>query len=357
MMIQTRIRATPPAAEMRRAIARRDASYDGLFFTAVRTTGIFCRPSCTSRPPRPENVEFFPTTQQAMLAGYRPCRRCRPMESDGRPPAWVRRLIERVEARPDGRMRSSDLRAMGIEPARAMRYFKQHYGMTFQAYQRSRRLGMAFAEVRSGGGVVETAIRHGYDSSSGFSEAFEKTFGRTPGRARSSDCMTVSWITSPLGPLLTAATDSGVCLLEFADRRAIEKQIQTAGKRMDLPFVPGRHPHLDRLHDELAEYFDGRRKAFKTPLVIRGTPFQELVWRGLLKIPYGETWSYDRLARGVGRPLARRAVGRANGDNRIAIVIPCHRVIGADGRLTGYGGGLWRKQHLLDLERLLLAQA
>lgn len=154
---------------------------------------------------------------------------------------------------------------------------------------------------------------------------------------------------SPLGPLLAAATDDGVCLLEFFDRRMLATQLKIVEHRLGR-IVPGRHAHLERLQAELDEYFAGTRRAFGVPIVAPGSPFEHSVWDELRRIPPGETRSYDGLAAALGRPGAGRAVGRANGRNRIAIVIPCHRVIGADGALTGYGGGLWRKQRLLDLE-------
>lgn len=212
-------------------------------------------------------------------------------------------------------------------------------------------MGLALAEVRKGADLTHVGLKHGYESTSGFRDAFAKVFGQPPGKARAAECIVSAWLTSPLGPLLTAATAEGLCLLEFTDRRAIERQIAVLRKRMNRPIVPGKNVHLERVAEELARYFEGKLREFKTPLVIRGTPFQEKVWRRLLKIPYGRTCSYDDMARDIGQPLARRAVGRANGDNRIAIVIPCHRVIRADGALSGYGGGVWRKQYLLDLER------
>jgi AraC family transcriptional regulator of adaptative response/methylated-DNA-[protein]-cysteine methyltransferase len=343
--------ALPKSSEMARAMLSSDRSYDGVFFIAVRTTGIFCRPSCTARKPRPSNVEYFGTHREALLAGYRPCKRCRPLDADGRPPDWVQRLLARVESDPTGRINDRDLRAIQIDPARARRYFNHNYGMTFQAYQRSRRMGLALAEVRRGADVTHVGFKHGYESTSGFRDAFAKVFGQPPGKARAADCIVSAWLTSPIGPLLAAATNEGLCLLEFTDRRAIEKQITVLRRRMDRSIVPGKNAHIERVEDELARYFDGKITQFKTPLVISGTPFQEKVWRRLLRIPYGETCSYDDMARDIGQPLARRAVGRANGDNRIAIVIPCHRVIRADGTLSGYGGGVWRKQLLLDLER------
>ncbi len=156
---------------------------------------------------------------------------------------------------------------------------------------------------------------------------------------------------TPLGPMLAAATDDGVCLLEFTDRRMLPAQLKIVERRLGR-VVPGRHAHLERLHEQLDEYFAGHRHAFDVPVTTPGSAFEQTVWRELRAIPAGETRSYDGLALSLGRPGAARAVGRANGMNRIAIVIPCHRVIGADGSFTGYGGGLWRKQRLLDLERV-----
>jgi AraC family transcriptional regulator of adaptative response/methylated-DNA-[protein]-cysteine methyltransferase len=161
----------------------------------------------------------------------------------------------------------------------------------------------------------------------------------------------VSWIESPLGPLVVGAREDGICLLEFSDRRMLSTQIETVRRRFDAAVVPGDSPYFDRLREELRDYFAGRLREFTVPLVAPGTPFQERVWAELLKIPYGETRSYEDLARAVGAAGAQRAVGHANGLNRIAIVIPCHRVVNKNGKLGGYGGLVWRKQALLDLER------
>jgi len=346
------MKALPPVTEMRRAFLHGDASYDGVFYTGVRTTGIFCRPSCTARKPRPENVEFFATPREASFSGYRPCKRCRPLDADGRPPAWVQRLLARIEADPARRVAAGDLRAAGIDPTRARRYFLKHYGMTFQAYCRARRLGDAFRMIREGAAVSEAASGSGFESESGFRTAFARAFGANPAEAAAGgEAVMLDWIPSPVGPLIAGANDEGVCLLEFTDRRMLEAQLATLRRRVGRVLVPGRHRWLDALRTQLAEYFAGRRRDFDLPLVVRGTPFQEKVWEALLTIPYGETWSYGELASRVGQPGASRAVGTANGMNRIAIVIPCHRVVNADGKLGGYGGGVWRKQILLDLER------
>jgi AraC family transcriptional regulator of adaptative response/methylated-DNA-[protein]-cysteine methyltransferase len=336
---------------MERAVNRRDASYDGIFFVAVRTTSIFCRPSCASRRTLTKNREYYATAKQALFAGYRPCKRCRPLETDGRPPEWVARLLGAVERDPQARWRDADLRRLAVDPARARRFFVKHYGMTFQAYCRGRRMNEALQQIKRGARLDDVALGNGYDSHSGFRDAFARTFGRPPGKGRDAGCVVVAWAESPLGPLLMGATDDGVCLLEFTDRRALETQIDTVRRRFRSAVVPGHHAYIDQLQDELAPYFAGKLQKFRVPLIYPGTPFQQKVWEELLKIPYGETRSYEDVARAVGTPTAQRAVGTANGSNRIAIVIPCHRVVNKGGRLGGYGGGLWRKQFLLDLER------
>jgi AraC family transcriptional regulator, regulatory protein of adaptative response / methylated-DNA-[protein]-cysteine methyltransferase len=341
----------PPVAEMRRAYLNSDASYNGIFYLGVRTTGVFCKPECTARKPLPKNVEFFATVKDAIFAGFRPCKRCRPLAANGTPPAWVRNLLSRVERGPDQRIREGDLRRMGIEPARARRYFQQHYGMSFNTYQRGRRMSQAFTELRKGASVDHAALNHGYESASGFREAFGKLFGQAPREAAAGDCIVLSWHESPLGPLILGANAKGLCLLEFSDRRMLETQFKVLRARFNCPVVPGENAHLNKVKDELARYFEGRLKEFTVPLIYPGTEFQEKVWRNLLKIPYGDTCSYEELACAVGSPKAVRAVGAANGCNRIAIVIPCHRVVNKGGKLGGYGGGLWRKQALLHLER------
>jgi len=339
----------PRRHEMERAYQRSDASYDGVFYLGVRTTGIFCRPSCPARKPKPENVEFFAMSKEALFAGYRPCLRCRPLEGDTAPP-WVNRLLARVEHRPDTRIRERDLRTMGVEPARVRRYFSTRYGLTFQAYCRARRLAQAFERIRHGGSLDDAVFETGYESHSGFREAFQKTFGLPPGKSAEAGCIRLAWLDTPLGPMIAGATDGGVCLLEFTDRRMLEQQFVTLRRRFKAGLAPARHAHLTTLRRELGEYFAGKRQVFDVPVEMRGTPFEMKVWRALQEIPYGETRSYADMAQTVGSPAAVRAVGRANGLNAIAIVVPCHRVLNKNGDLGGYGGGLWRKRRLLHLE-------
>jgi AraC family transcriptional regulator of adaptative response/methylated-DNA-[protein]-cysteine methyltransferase len=223
--------------------------------------------------------------------------------------------------------------------------------MTFHAYQRARRLGAALGQLRHGEDLTMVALDHGYESLSGFREAFQSIFGEAPGRARDSRQAWVTRLLTPLGPMVAAATDRGVCLLEFADRRMLETQLKRLSRCLRARFAPGSNDLLGQMDDELRRYFDGTLVEFTVPLETPGTDFQREVWNVLRAIPYGETRSYAEQARALGRPDAVRAVGRANGDNRVAIVVPCHRVVGSDGQLTGYGGGLWRKRSLLDHER------
>lgn len=344
------MKTLPPPREMERAYLAGDSGYDGIYFVAVRTTGIFCRPSCPAKP-LPRNVEYYATAREALFAGYRPCKRCRPLEADGKPPDWVSGLLAEVEGDPSARITDGDLRARGVDPARARRHFLAHYGMTFQAYCRARRLGKALGQIREGAILDDVALGNGYESHSGFREAFARTFGKPPGKSRDTDCVTVTWMESPLGPLVAGATQGGVCLLEFSDRRMLEAQFTSLRTHFAAAIVPGETDLLRRLRDELAAYFAGKLRTFTLPLQYPGTAFQRRVWEELLKIPYGETRSYEDLAHAVGVPGACRAVGRTNGLNRIAIVIPCHRVVNKGGKLGGYGGGLWRKQYLLDLEK------
>jgi AraC family transcriptional regulator, regulatory protein of adaptative response / methylated-DNA-[protein]-cysteine methyltransferase len=344
----------PPPSELERAYLERDASYNGLFFLGVRTTGIFCRPTCPARKPLPKNVEYFPTTRAALFAGYRPCKRCRPLDTDEQP-RWAAELMAEVEANPTVRITDGALRARGIDPATVRRYFLRRFGMTFQAFTRARRLSGALSQIREGGSIDGAALESGYESHSGFHEAFMRVFGSTPGSYREGEVVSLAWLRSPLGPLVAGATAEGICLLEFSDRRMLEAQFAAVRKLFQAPVVPGSNQHLKSLEVELAAYFAGALSQFSVPLVYPGTTFQCQVWKQLLTIPYGETRSYEDMAVAIGNPNAVRAVGRANGLNRIAIVIPCHRVVNKSGELGGYGGGLRRKQFLLDLERGLSA--
>lgn len=342
----------PRREQMLAAFLESDPEWDGVFYTGVVTTGIFCRPTCPARKPRPENLRFFPSVREALQAGFRPCRRCRPVEPAGATPVWLRPLMEAVEAEPERRWRDAELRDRGLHPERVRRWFQRHHGMSFHAWCRARRLGLAMGRMRDGDGVLDAGLDHGWESASGFQEAFRRYLGAAPRSAAAARTVYLERLATPLGTMLAGATEDALCLLEFADRRQLETQLERIRKLLACRFLPARNQVISRAGAQLEEYFAGERRSFDLPLEPAGTPFQENVWQALREIPYGATESYADLARRIGRPTAVRAVARANGHNRMPIVIPCHRVIGADGRLTGYGGGLWRKQRLLELEGL-----
>jgi len=341
----------PRPGELHRAVDQRDPSYEGLFVVGIRTTGIFCRPTCPSKPALPENREFFATTDEASAAGYRPCLRCKPLDAPGTHPVWVRRILEILEEQPGTRLTDAMLKRLDVHPAAARRYFHASFGMTLQGYARARRLGLALDRIQRGTPVLPAGFESGFESDSGFRDAFKRLFGVTPTEARGIPPLVATILPSPLGPLLAAATEEGLCMLEFADRKRLPEQAADLTRWFKRPVVPGTNAHIAHAERELAEYFGGTRKVFAVPLVLKGTEFQERVWRQLLQIPFGSTIAYEQLAIRIGQPTAQRAVGMANGRNRIPIIIPCHRVIQKNGQLRGYGGGLWRKQFLLDLEQ------
>ena len=332
------------------ALVNKDSNFEGIFIAGVKTTGIFCRPTCTAKKPKPENVEFFVSPHEALLHGYRPCKVCSPLNYKGTAPDWLNPLLDEINENPLIRIQSGDLRSRGLDPSRVNYWFKKHHNMTFNAYLRSLRIGQAFGRIKYGEGVTATAFGSGYNSLSGFTDSFKKTAGFTPGKSQEGQLITTTRILTPLGPMLAGASEDGICLLEFVDRRMLETQLKRLNRLLKAEIVPGFSKHFDALNAQLEEYFSGKRRDFDIPLVLAGTPFQQKVWAGLQLIPYGSTRSYKEQAEIIAQPSAVRAVARANGDNRIAIIIPCHRVIGADGKLVGYGGGLWRKQYLLNHE-------
>src|SRR6266704_3368792 len=341
----------PPSETMYRALVNRDPSFEGIFYVGVRTTGIFCRPTCSAKKPARENVDFFASSIEALESGYRPCLRCHPMDPNQPPPKLIERLRAEVERAPGGRLTDKELAALAIDPSTARRQFKRHYGMTFQAYHRARRMGLALSEVRKGSRVDEARNGSGFGSQSGFREAFTRIFGEAPTVAKGRAPLFAERIDTPLGAMIAIADDRGLRLLEFIDRRATERELSILRKRLQTNVVPGKHGHLETVRSQLKNYFAGKNMRFDVPLAPVGSQFQLRAWKILQSIPIGETRSYSWMARRLGHENARRAVGRANGTNMICIVIPCHRVIRADGTLCGYGGGLWRKKWLLDHER------
>ncbi len=332
------------------AIVRKDPEYEGIFITAVKTTGIFCRPVCTARKPRPENVEFYDSTEEAILHGYRPCKVCKPLEQEHETPAYIQEIIQELNDDPFLKFKDYDLLQRGLEPSHIRRWFKIHHGITFHAYQRMLRINTAFHKISEGEKITDSAFDTGYASLSGFNDGFQSLFGKSPSNSKDKTIINITRFTSPLGPMFACATKLGICLLEFTNRKMLETEFKDLTKRLDAVILPGENPYLTQVQSELKEYFDGKRTHFTIPLHTPGTDFQNGVWEILKGIPYGETRSYKQQAIKLNNPKGVRAVASANGMNRVAIVIPCHRVIGENGDLTGYAGGLARKKWLLDHE-------
>ncbi|MFN7095962.1 MAG: bifunctional transcriptional activator/DNA repair enzyme AdaA [Gammaproteobacteria bacterium] len=338
------------------ALLDRNTNYEGIFYVGVKTTGVFFRPTSAAPKPQLESCEFFQTAQQALLASYRPCKRCRPMSLPNQVSDLMQTLIDTVEANPEKRWRDHDFRALNVDTSTIRRQFKKRFGMTFVAYARARRMGIAMKQIRAGESVLEAQLTAGYESSSGFRDAFSRIMGSAPTLSHTANPLKASWLDTRLGSMLAIADEDTLCLLEFVDRRGLEREIERLRNRLKAPIIPGRPEPIVSIEKELKLYFDGKLSDFKTPLSFIGTPFQKQVWEALQRIPCGETRSYADIAASIGRPTAHRAVANANGANQIAIVIPCHRVINSDGQLGGYGGGLHRKDWLLKLEKQYLTE-
>lgn len=338
---------------MYQALVRRDSQYDGIFYAAITTTGIFCRPTCRARKPKPEHVLYYQTPTEALSAGFRPCKVCQPLTANQSAPAYIQTILKDLEQAQTWRYPDGLLRKNGFSPYQVKHWFVKNYGMTFQAYLRSRRIGAAFFDLQSGHSVTHTAYNYAYESLSGFQDQFKKLTGMSPSHSNHKAIVTIKRMQTPLGAMLAGFTPQGLCILEFMDRKMLKTQLSSITKHLKAVILPGDDERFALLETELSHYFQGNNPVFKTVLHLVGTEFQQKVWRQLLTIPPGVTRSYKAQAQAIGQPEAVRAVAAANGQNRISILIPCHRVIGSDGKLVGYGGGLPRKKFLLELEQRL----
>ena len=333
------------------ALLARDPAFDGRAFVGVTSTGVFCRLTCPARKPKRANCRFHRTIAACLEAGFRPCKRCHPMRPAAEAEPAIGRLLAALEDRPGHRWSEADVTALGHDPSTVRRAFKRHYGMTFLEIARQRRLRAGIATLGRGEAVIAAQLDAGYESPAAFRTAIARLLGCAPGALVADAPLRADWIETPLGPMIAVASAQALHLLEFTDRKALPREIRTlvaqGGGRLGI----GRFAPTDGIERELRAYFAGTDARFATPLAPQGTPFHRAVWDALRAVPPGQTISYGALAGRLGRPSAARAVARANGANPIALAIPCHRVVGADGSLTGYGGGLWRKQALIEIER------
>ncbi len=333
------------------ALIARDPAYEGRAFVGVASTGVFCRLTCPARKPARRNCRFFDSVAACLEAGFRACKRCRPLLPAGETDPMVATLLRALEEQPDRRWSETDIVLRGLDPSTVRRQFRRYFGMTFLEMARLSRLGNGFVTLADGGRVIDAQIDAGFDSASGFRDAFARLLGRSPGHFTGRERLKADWIATPLGAMVAVCDRSSLHLLEFVDRKALPSELARLCTAVRGDLGIGRFEPTDWIETELNAYFGGRCARFDTPLTMHGTAFTRSVWDALRRIPAGATRSYGDIANTIGRPSATRAVARANGANQIAIAIPCHRVIGADGSLTGYGGGLWRKQKLIELER------
>jgi len=335
------------------ALLDRNQKFVGIFFVGVKTTAVFCIATCRARKPKRENVIFYSTFKDALINGYRPCKICKPTENTNQAPDQVEKAILLVKNSPKEKISDAVLQKNDISPVVVRRWFNQHYGMTFHAYQRMYRMNIAFQELKSGQRTTQTAFATGYESLSGFGYTYKKLLGKSPKNSQEQQLLLIDRFTTPLGPMFVCATDKGVCLLEFVERDILEKELTELQKLLNARLIVGENVHIKQVKKEVIEYFENQRSIFDVALDMPSTDFQQLVWQYLLTIPVGQKTTYQTIAQQIGKPKAVRAVGAANGRNRIAIIVPCHRVVGSDGKLRGYGGGIERKEWLLKHEKAL----
>ena len=328
------------------AFMRRDRAWDGRIIGAVKTTGIYCKPSCPAKRPKRENVEFFASGDEARAAGYRSCMRCKPDEV-GRDREAIARAVTLIEEAGEPLTLEELSESVGYAPHHFQRIFKRDLGVSPAEYARGLRNQRAQSALKANGRVTDAIYDAGYSAPSGFYSDAKERLGMTPSAWRNGGRgETIRWTTfdSPLGEMFIAATSKGICRLTFDDSEASLRRL---------------FPHATIVKDDggLKELVEGALAAIERPLAmpdlpidVAGTAFQEKVWKELRKIPAGETRSYAEIAAAIGHPKAVRAVGSANGDNHVCVLIPCHRVIRSDGSLGGYGGGIERKKKLLASE-------
>lgn len=338
--------------KMWEAVVNCDASYDGKFYYGVKTTGIYCRPSCKSKLPKRGNVVFFKTKEDAENAGFRPCKRCRPDLLQYDPAAELsERTKELLDHYFNDRVKlSSDMKKMGVSRKHLTQVFKQQYQITPSEYLIQVRIDAAKQMLQNGISITDAVSMAGYENLSEFYDHFRRQTGMTPARYRQifADNISRRVMETPIGPLRIIASQEAILCVEQAGRISAEVD------KMPTDQIISGNASGELVKDcevELREYFVGKRKIFDLPVKPEGTDFQKNVWEHLQQIPYGQTRTYGDLATMIGNKKASRAVGMANHCNPILILIPCHRVIGANGSLTGYAAGIEAKKYLLRMEK------
>ena len=342
------------------ALENRDGAAAGRFLYGVKTTGVYCRPGCTSRLPLRRNTAFYETSAEAEAAGLRPCKRCRPSD-----PSAASRHIAAIE-KACARLRASETtprlaelaEAAALSPYHFHRVFKQVTGTTPRDYARTHRLGLLADKLEAGEKVTQAIYGAGFGSSSGAYAAAPAALGMTPAaRRRGGRGETIRYATvaTPLGQALVAATDRGVCMTALGDDAApLAAQLR---QRFPAATLIEDKAALGDWAQRIVGFITAPERNLDLPLDIRGTAFQTRVWRALQKIPLGKTASYAEIAASLGQPSAVRAVAQACAANKLALLVPCHRVVRSDGDLAGYRWGVERKRELLARERARKADA
>lgn len=342
--------------EMLKAISQRNTAYDGHFVYGVVTTGVFCRPSCKSRQARSENIRLYPDIQSAMQAGFRPCRRCNPVKIE---PELIRfeNIARYIEAHAEDKLTLSVMaKQAGLSPARFHRVFKSIFGVSPKTFQDAARQKQFKAFLKKGDTVTTAIFAAGYGSVSRvYGEPLRK-FGMSAKTYRSGgegETITYAFRTTSLGLIMLAATRKGVCFVQFGDDlQQLQMQLQNEFPKAEIMASPAQSTdELDAWMDALEAHISEGKPCPDLPLDLRGTTFQIRVWRFLLSVREGEVLSYAELASKIDKPTAVRAVASACGANRIAVLIPCHRVLRGDGGFGGYRWGIERKRALLEAEK------
>ncbi len=336
------------------AVLERDPHADGRFVYAVTTTGVYCRPTCPSRRPKRENAVFFETATEAERAGYRPCKRCRPAATEEDDPririiTQACRTIEQAEEPPSLDALAA---AAGLSRFHFHRLFKEVTGVTPKAYGAAHRTQRLQGALTGGSSVTEALYAAGYNASSRFYTDAPRRLGMQPRifkKGGAGETIRFAVAECTLGPILVAATDKGICSIQFGDDPdALVQDLETRFSKADLV---GADPDFESLVATVIGFVEAPGTTLDLPLDIQGTAFQEKVWAALQAIPPGQTASYAEIASAIGSPRAVRAVARACATNPVAVAIPCHRVVRKDGDLSGYRWGVERKRRLIELER------
>lgn len=341
-----------------RAVKQRRSEADGSFVYAVRSTGVYCRPSCPAKRPRADRVVYFGSRREAELAGYRACRRCWAQESSGRDAALlVQRICRKIEEalafEPERRLRIAELgHAAGVKPFKLMRLFRRVLGITPRQYIDDRRMAQFKHKLREGEPVTSALYDAGFGSSSRLYERAPVQMGMTPAAyRRGGEGMAISYaiVPCPLGRILVAATKRGVSAVYLGDSdKSLKQALTSEYPRAEIRLDPRQLAPWVR---EIVKHLRGQAPHADLPLDVQATAFQRRVWQELQNIPCGSTKSYTEIARAIGKPRAIRAVARACATNPVSIIVPCHRVVRADGKLAGYRWGLKRKEKLLAAEK------